>query len=153
VKVIDRGWKRIQKEFKKASDGEGVTVGVQGSEAQESSSEHGDLTNVQLGAIHEFGKGRVPERSHIRSSFDENLRKYEKLLWEVAREITEGDSFEGELLLLGEMARKDVIDKIKSSIPPPLKESTIRRKRGETTPLIDTGAYWNSISSKRKSGF
>lgn len=147
VKVIDRGWKRIQKEFKKVSDGEAVTIGVQGNAATE---EHEGITNVQLGAIHEFGKGNVPERSHFRSTFDENVKKYEKELVNAAKKITAGESFEGELILLGEMARKDILNKIKSNIPPALAEETIAQKQGETTALINTGVYWNSISYERK---
>jgi hypothetical protein len=148
VKVIDRGWKRIQKEFKKVSDGEAVTIGVQGNAATE---ENEGITNVRLGAIHEFGTddGRIPERSHFRSTFDENVKKYEKELVDAAKRITAGESFEGELILLGEMARKDILDKIKSNIPPPLAQSTIEQKKGETTALINWGIYWNSISWER----
>ncbi len=150
VKVIDRGWKKIQKQFAKNTQGEAVLIGVQGNAATEQDPQHGNLTNVQLGAIHEFGKGNVPERPHFRTTFDENQKKYQKELENMAKRISDGASIEGELLLLGEMARKDILDKINSQIPPPLAEATVEQKAGEQTPLINTGIYRGSISSVRK---
>jgi hypothetical protein len=149
VKVIDRGWKKIQKEFLRAADGEAVTIGIQGDKALKD--EHDGLTNVRLGAIHEFGTddGRIPERSHFRSTFDKNVRKYSDELVDAARRISSGESPIGEMILLGEMARKDILDAIKKGIRPRLKPATIARKRGETTPLINWGIYWNSISYEK----
>ena len=145
VRDIDRGFKRIKRLLTKASR-RGPAVGV-GAQAAEAKADHDGITNAELAAVHEFGKGNAPERSFLRSTFDENLRDYDRELTAIAKRTYDGSaSLEGDLLLLGESMRSDVIQKIRSSIPPPLKSATVARKKGETTPLIDTGQLLNAIS-------
>jgi hypothetical protein len=43
----------------------------------------------------------------------------------------------------------DIQRRIKAHIPPPLQQSTIDRK-GSSTPLIDTGVLWSSITHEVK---
>ncbi len=145
VRDIDRGFKRIKRLLAKASRrGPAVGVGVQAAEAK---ADHNGITNAELAAVHEFGKGNVPERSFLRSTFDENLKDYDRELESIAKRTYDGSTrLEGDLLLLGESMRSDVIQKIRSSIPPPLKPETVARKKGETTPLIDTGQLINALS-------
>jgi len=149
VKVIDKGWKKLQKGFKKHLGGTVATVGIQGAEGQEvDSMYHGDLTNVYLGAIHEFGWGNNPERSFIRSTFDEKMSKYKKESDKIARGIFGGGTAEGALMLLGEMFRGDIIKKINSGIKPVLQPgSLINRPGAGSTPLRASGQLVNSISS------
>ena len=152
VKDVDRGWNKLLARFKKHSTGKAVSIGVQGEEAQE---EHGEaMTNVSLGTIHEFGSkdgAHPPARSHWRSTFDEKMQKYQKELDRIAKATYDPDSgegtVEGDLLLLGEQYKADVIDKIRSGIPPILADFTLAHKKGETTPLIDTGQYIGSFSA------
>jgi len=137
----DRGWKKIKSQLIALRNGRAVAVGIQGDDASE---DHEGMTNAQLGAIHEFGLG-VPERSFIRSTFDEN-NAFQTRMDVLAKVALSGGTAKGQLIIVGEQARTAILRKIKSHIPPPLAESTVAHKKGETTPLIDTGQLWNSIS-------
>jgi hypothetical protein len=149
VKVIDRGWKRIQKNMKRYFGGSVAAVGIQGVEAEEIDEfVHGDATNVLIGVVHEFGWGNNPERSYLRSTFDEKLSKYKLESDKIARGIFGGGTAYGALLLLGEQFRGDIIRKIQSGISPGLKEKSLVGRPGSgTTPLWATGQLVNSITS------
>ena len=146
VKVIDRGWEDIKENLVELAGGLTVSVGVQGrkGEGQHAGSAN---TNAEIGAYHEFGMGNTPQRSHWRSTFDENQSKYQKALDKLATKVFEpGEgNIEGELLLLGEVFKTDVVRKIHSGIPPDVSEESLIRKKGEPTPLIDTGQYVDSF--------
>lgn len=142
---IDRGWFNIKKNAKDLAD-VWVKVGVQGDKAMEQ--REGGITNVQLATTHEFGSpiARVPQRSFIRATFDERERVYRKDRDEIVKDKTLSlQRVRGELRMLGEKYRADVIDKIRSDIPPPLAQSTIDAKAGVTTALIDTMQLLRSI--------
>lgn len=148
LKDIDKGWRDIQKKLLELKMGKAVSVGVQGDESEE---EHGGATNILIGSVHEFGRedGSIKARSHWRSTFDENIHKYQGILDRVAKRVYgpgEG-TIGGDLLLLGEKYKTDVIKKIHSSIPPDLADSTVAKHKGETIPLIDTGQYINSFTA------
>jgi hypothetical protein len=148
VIVKDRGLKKITKSLGKiGKDGLAAAVGIQGSEAE---ADHDGLTNAELGAIHEYGSqdGLIPERSHFRSTIDENETELMKSLGEVAKAVYKGEDAEGELRLVGEQYRGLVLRKIKGGIEPSLSEVTLAMGRGEGPPLIDTGQYWNAISTE-----
>lgn len=147
VRVKDKGFEAF---FKRAKRGAAfkVKVGVQGDEALEPHNPGGP-SNVLVASVHEFGAPsvNVPERSFFRSTSDEKERAWQRELAAAGRRVAKGASPQGELLLVGEVARDDIIDKIHSGIPPALKPATVRKKRGETTPLIDTGQLINSLST------
>lgn len=108
------------------------------------------LTTVELATIHEFGApgANIPQRSFLRSTADENRSKYARRMERMVRKFVrnpEGFSILGEMTKLGEAVRRDVINKIRSNIPPPLKPATVRRKRGDELALVDTGQLVNSI--------
>jgi len=153
VKDIDRGWQDIVKMFKQQRRGVASAVGVQGVEAM---ANREGISNAELAAVHEFGTKdrRIPERSFLRSTFDENKGEYkrdiDKLVGQTVDRVKAGAPsglvLEGELRLLGEDYRKDILRRINAGIRPDLKPATKKRKKGETTPLIDTGQLRNSIS-------
>lgn len=148
---IDRGWKKLVRNFSRAAPDTVATVGVQGPAAEKP--REGGITNAGLAAVHEFGSPPVPERSFFRSAFDANKKKYEAEMPKIAKAVLDGASLEGALRLLGEMNREDVINKVRSNIPPPLSEKTIARKKGEATALIESGEMvLQSISVEVKSG-
>jgi hypothetical protein len=147
VKVEDKGWDRIRSLAAKGGlGGKAASVGIQGDAAM---GDHDGMTNAELGAIHEFGTtdGRIPPRSFIGSTFDANVKKYEDELARIAGAGLEGAKIEGELLVLGEEFRADIYAAVKSGIPPPLAESTVERRGGDSTPLWDTGRLMDSISA------
>ena len=98
VREVDNGWKLLLKRLVGLRKGIDISVGIQGNEAveQHDSEDPGPLTNVKLGSIHEFGAtiengfGRgiriiIPQRSFLRATFDENRKKYERMLFVAAK--------------------------------------------------------------------
>ena len=152
IKATDRGLNQIIKKLEDIAKSRiAAYVGVQGVAGQEVR-EDGQMTNAYLASIHEFGTRdvRIPSRSFLRSTFDEQLPKFQAELDKIAKGVfsTSGGTVEGQLMVLGEQYRAEILNKIKSGIPPPLAPSTLLRKGGETTPLIGkTGALFRSITS------
>ena len=145
VKVIDRGWAKIKKNLAGLRAGKAAAVGVQGPDADK---DHGDgLTNALLATFHEYGGDpSPPERSFLRSTMSDHASEYQKELDNIGKGFFEGGTVEGNLLLAGEKYKADILEKIRSGIDPTLANETIERKRGEETPLIDTGQLINSLS-------
>ncbi len=164
VKEIDRGWKRIQREFLAKSGGAASRVGVQGPEAD--AEDHPGMTNVKLFSIHEFGspKANIPERPVFRSVFDAKRKSYERSLAKMGRDLLLGKTTrEAELRLIGEDYRADMIDYVrKGKVKPPLAQATVearlkkggpkaagregKKGRSENIPLWDTGQMLGSLS-------
>lgn len=147
VKIDDRRLRAFFKRIKPMLKGVSVTVGVQGKEAE---SEYEDGTpTVVVAAVHEFGSndGRIPSRSYLRSTYDENRRKYEQMVAKEARNVAKGvGTAKQAMFKTGETLRADIISKIKGGIPPPLSQRTIDAK-GSSVPLIDTGQLIASITT------
>ncbi len=128
-----------------------VRVGIIGEKADK---KHKDSkkTNVEIGTHHEFGAPRanIPQRSFIRAAADENRQKYEDLLKKKVRALIRNPMKHttiGILKQVGETARRDVVKRIKARIEPALSDRTVARKKGESIPLVDTGALVGSITS------
>jgi len=140
----DTGWKKFKKSLRRMGGLE-VVVGIPGE------IDFSRPTTAAIGAVHEFGStdGTIPERSFIRSTFDQNERKYDRALQkEITRAIKTRSGSEGALFVVGEQARADVINRIVSrEIKQDLKPATIARK-GSDTALVDTGNLVGSIEAK-----
>ena len=138
----DLGYVRILNELA-AMETMAVEVGLQN---DGTSSDDGVLV-AHYGAVNEFGTrdGHVPERSFMRSTFDETVNK---LVSTRAKII--GGVYAGKLTaeigagLLGELHQKDVQKKISSHPPPPNAPSTIAKK-GSSGTLVDTGLLRQSV--------
>lgn len=106
-----------------------------------SSGMHGEsgLTVAQVAAFHEFGTSRIPRRSMLADTYDQNAERYADAARKVASGIILGrvDLRRG-LDLIGVMIKGDVQRRIAAGITPPLSPVTIARK-GSSQPLIDTG--------------
>ena len=167
VTVKDEGWNEIVRRNKALRDKPvQALVGVQGEKGKEIREE--GMTNAYLASIHEFGTldGRVPARSFMRSTFDEQQTKYQREINKIGKIFLSGQRFpgggtvEGQLMLLGEKHRIDIIKKVYSKIPPSLKPATIRAREPKTekkrakgkiskladTPLFNTGTMIASIA-------
>lgn len=148
VRDVDHGWKKLMQVLAQAKSGETyVKVGVIGTAAQ---SAHEGISNVELAAVHEFGSPDrgIPERSFIRSTYDEKRDAWTALLKKALRGVYEGKvSLEQALSMVGLRAEADIKRHVTSGvgIPPPLKPATIARK-GSSRPLVDTGRMINSVS-------
>lgn len=144
TRVIDKdlGWRRV---IKQASIKRHVEVGIRG---EEDPRRAGQLGNVELGAIHEFGLGHVPERSFIRDPIDNNLAKYRKLTRVLGRSVyTLKTTLIQALNVLGLRVQADMRKAINNGLEPGLADVTIARK-GSSKPLVDTGQLKASITYK-----
>ncbi|MCP4967428.1 MAG: hypothetical protein GY926_19620 [bacterium] len=142
VKDIDRGWAKIMRElsiFQRAH----VFVGLQGAAATETID---GATIVEIGAAHEFGTTRVPERSWLRSTMDDQQNAIVKKIADELAAVADGRRTAiAALKRLGLFAVELIRKKIRSRIAPPLSSATIAAK-GSTVPLIDTGRMMQSIT-------
>lgn len=152
LKVVDRGWKRLSKLYRKTVPGVASQVGIQGPEAFAVAPDHGDMTNIYLGSIHEFGTKdkRIPERPFMRQTFDKHSARYQRELEKIAKDFFGGIPADPYVRMLGEDYRDDIVQAIASRQFREWKESTRLRKEMEgksgDVPLWDTGQLKDSIT-------
>lgn len=113
------------------------------------------LTMAELAAIHEYGAPRagIPARSFIRNTFSdsEGAAKLKAFMVRTAKGLIQEKLEVAQALnQLGAFAQSLIKKRIKEHIPPPLKPATVKRK-GSSTPLVDTGQLINSITWEIKS--
>ena len=149
VHVNDAIWRRM---YKRAVEMRSIRarVGVLASKGGTRQAGDGDLTLVELAAIHEFGSpaAGIPERSFLRRTFYERVPdKLREVIAAIVKAVVheEMDVRRG-VGLLGAWGAAEVKNTItQTDIPPPLKPETIARK-GSSKPLFDTGQLVNSIT-------
>lgn len=101
---------------------------------------------VDYAIANEYGTSKIPERPFMRSTADEEAKKWSALMDKIVEDVTKGDfEFERKIGLVGEQMVSDIKEKISSNVPPPLKPATVKRK-GSSRTLIDTGNMRNSIT-------
>lgn len=125
-----------------------VKVGVLG--GAKDARQGGEIGNVELAMIHEFGspKAGIPERSFIRSTFEMGKAGYVADFRRLLVAVVEGKMTVPRALgLMGLKISSDIKKRVTSGtgIPPPNAPSTIAAK-GSSRPLIDTGRLVNSVS-------
>ncbi len=107
----------------------------------------GKLSLLEVAIIHEFGAGPVPARSFIRATLDEKRGEILTLQVALAQQVLLGKiTPEQALAQLGAKVASMCQARIVAGIAPPLAASTLRRKKGKTTPLILTGQLRSSIT-------
>lgn len=110
------------------------------------------LSLAQIATVNEFGGGNVPERSFMRSTFDENRSKYQKRLERFLVQVIDGKiDLDRALGLMGTIVVRDVKVKIRDLRDPPNAPLTIKLK-GSSNPLIDTGRMRQSIDFEVRGG-
>lgn len=149
---MDRGYARIRRVMRQSGfRGAVVDVGIVGPSATHP---RGELTNADLAQLHEFGgpadpetgERNPPERSFIRSTLDENRPANRRFLRKAAETVVYKGADLGQVLdLYGMRLVGQIRQRIASRIPPPLADSTIRRK-GSSVPLIDSGELRRAIT-------
>jgi hypothetical protein len=154
VEIIDHGWDKLKLTWEELSHAY-TKVGLpeEGEPAEVAEAHVGNMADlVQIAAIHEFGapKRNIPERSFIRSTYDEQKEKLREIITkEYNGVIFEKTSPRKALSRIGEWLTAKTKLKIKKRIPPALKPATIISKtvggkKGDV-PLIDTGQLIQSI--------
>jgi hypothetical protein len=153
VEVTDLGMSQILANLK-ALDGVKLVVGIQGPEGGAIHPD-GELDNVTIGLIHEFGApgANIPARPFIRSTFDAKEKEWTKTIATIAERVySSTPTNPGRALgILGEVVVSDIQKTIAAGIPPELEESTIKARvrqfgKASTTPLIATGILRQSIT-------
>lgn len=133
-----------------------VTVGVHGDSGARTD---GELSNVDVARIHEFGQGKIPERSFLRSTVDANGADLLKHAQKVAGKVALGTMPASQALdSVGVVIVGAVQSTISAGIAPALAPATIasRMEKGShggglaskanaTTPLVDSGQLIRSI--------
>lgn len=127
-----------------------VTVGVHAAEA---GSSHGEgLTVGDIATFHEFGTQTVPQRSFVRSWYDERQAFIADTLRTQLQAVIAGKRpIEQAAERIALAFEGDVKRRIAQNIPPPLAPATIARK-GSSVALIDTGQLRNAIRGQVKIG-
>ena len=148
VRDVDRGWRALARRIRLSSR-VSVTVGVHGADKGRT---EGEINNVGLAAIHEFGsrKAKIPERSFIRHTVDNKLPTWERLLGKLGGPIYALEMpIEQALEIVGLKMASDMQRTItkQPSEWDPLKPATIARKDSEKA-LIDTRELLRSIKHK-----
>lgn len=130
----DMGYRELLKRLAGAKQ-VSVLVGIRGAQGS-------DL--VTYAAANEFGTERIPERSFLRATVDNERVKYTGLLEQAADRLLDGDTPAAAFGILGMVAVGDVQRRIRNRVPPPNAPLTIAKK-GSDVPLIDTGRLRQSI--------
>lgn len=149
VEDKDLGLNRIIRTLNKDLDGVVVKVGVQAKDKAVRRGKGGSIRNTDqplavIAAIHEFGLGDMPQRSFLRSAYDENLPVIDKMIQRVANGAVFGLGTNAALNQLGNVIQGMVQRKIVDGPFVPNSPATIKRKKS-SKPLIDTGHLRQSI--------
>lgn len=144
VTVRDRGASGLVRTAIALRAGPSVDVGILGSDSR---SDAEGITNALLAQWAEFGIGQ-PQRSWLRAFVDERQAEIEAVVKAETREILAGRRTQAQALRrLGVWLQGQIQARIAAGIQPPNAEETIRRK-GSSTPLIDTGHLRASITHR-----
>lgn len=149
VADIDLGYKEIMKEIRKLSKLE-LLVGVQegtvtSREVRGHHTRDAGVNVAQYAAENEFGTRETPQRSFMRSSFDENLPKIEEYVARQYGKVIDGtEKARVATGLIGQVLTAMIQRKIRQITFPPNSALTIARK-GSSKPLIDFGQMIASI--------
>lgn len=149
VEDTDLGLNRIIVTLKEELSDVVIKVGVQAKDKTVKRGKGGSIRNTDqplaaIAAIHEFGLGGMPQRSFLRSAFDENKPMINKMGDRVVNSAIKGISTETALNQLGNVVQGMVQKKIVDGPFVPNSPATIKRKKS-SRPLIDTGHLRQSI--------
>lgn len=146
----DRGARHLLKLLEKQS-GLRLRVGVFG-EAAVARAVDSELTMGDLATVHEFGRGNVPERSFVRSYFDENQARIREMYQRVGGAVVANKiRWRQGLELVGLKIVGEIKGRISAGIAPALSKNYLPRKLakypGATNPLIASGQLRQAVAS------
>lgn len=139
--VIDRdkGWARVKREIHAAKHVT-VLVGI-----QEGDNNPEGVSIAEYAAYNEYGTKNIPERSFVRSSFDERVNYYFQLMHRQYDAVKLGNKTIREALgFMGQTVETDIKQKIRDFKTPPNAAATIKIK-GVDNPLQNNGHMLNSV--------
>jgi hypothetical protein len=147
VTVKDNGAKALLARAHKLAAGRVVRVGVlDDAPKREGEGGTGSQSLLEVAAQHEFGAGRIPQRSFIRGTVEAKGAEIADLQVSLAGRVLKGKLDPDQALeQLGAKVVGMVQTRIAAGIAPALHPDTIEKK-GSSTPLIDTGQLRSSIT-------
>ena len=156
VEDKDKGFKHIIRTLNKDLDGVVIKVGVQAKEKAARRGKDGSIRTTDqplavIAAIHEFGLGGMPQRSFLRSAYDENKPTIDAMVDNIANGAVQGMSVGTALNQLGNEVQGMVQKKIVNGPFKPNSPAVYKRKKKyssngeEPKPLIDTAHLRHSI--------
>jgi hypothetical protein len=158
----DLGFDRIMRDLETLGSGADVYVGIRQAKGEKPAGlrkadgtvTNSDATIAEIATWNEFGvtvetddgdQVKIPERSFLRSTMDENVERYTDLMGRQLGQVIDGEQTpKGAFKILGAAGVRDVQMKIRKGVAPANAPSTIARK-GSSKPLIDTGRMRQSI--------
>lgn len=162
VRDRDLGWKRIKNELEKLSKKPEIKIGLLSDTSREKKETivndkkiiSEEITVLEVAIHNEYGapKANIPERSFIRSTYDQKNKDWFKLIEKMIDRVYTGKStVEDGMNIVGLRAEADIKLKLKNgdSAWQPNAPSTIKQK-GSTKPLINTTQMLNSIAFEIK---
>jgi hypothetical protein len=144
VTDTDTGWRALREAAERLKNVETFSIGVNTNEHRGSKG----LTNEQVGAFHEFGLGKNPERSFLRAWLDDEKPWLPQLETEMDRELTGPGDLDW-ARRFGAWCVKSIQDRMRRGIDPPLSAATEKSGRSGV-PLIDTEQLINAIEVEVK---
>jgi len=135
----DRGWNRIKKDYATLSRAS-LKVGLQAGDVDDSG-----VPIATYGFYNEFGTERIPERSFIRSTADEQRENWNRLLDAAYQKIIDGKITPRKALaIVGTKAQQDIQKKI---VDGPFQENSdaTKERKNSNRPLIDTSLMRQSV--------
>lgn len=147
VTVKDHGAKALLERAHKLAAGRVVRVGVlDDAPKREGEGGTGAQSLLEVAAAHEFGAGKIPQRSFIRGTVEAKGAEIADLQVSLAGRVLKGKLDPDQALeQLGAKVVGMVQTRIAAGIAPALHPDTIEKK-GSSTPLIDTGQLRSSIT-------
>lgn len=149
IEIIDHGWDKLHKELRELNT-KTTKVGL----FYEDRSADGTMSMPELGMIHEYGHGKIPKRSFMRST----ASMYESTInGDMAEEIFqlyEGEGSADQILeSIGKKYTEYTQEVIQELDSPALKQFTVDNKVAKGSPepdnpLIDTGKMKKSVKYK-----
>ena len=147
LKINNKKLKALEEAFKLFNNTE-IKVGIQDDAGM---GEDGKTKIVDYGYWNEYGtrskKGNIhiPKRSFIRETARMNDNWKAEMQAAFYDVVNRGEKPLIALSLVGVTATDNIKTRIRTGIAPANADETIKRKKGKTTPLIDTGRLRNSI--------
>ena len=146
---------RILKGLSDQSEPQWVEAGILGGATDEDG-----VSVAEYAAYNEYGTSRIPKRPFLRTTMDKNRDKYKRLLQGALKGLASSGASEPAGMALTAVGREmetDVIEQIKSNMPPPNAPETRARKEarpggGYAGTLFDTGTMLGSVSFQLLTG-
>lgn len=124
-----------------------VDVGVIGTKAQRRKDGSPEITVADVATWAELGLGQ-PQRSWLRGYIDANDNEIQKVIKRELRKVQQDkQSLRKAMDRIGVWLVGEIQERISNGIAPANAPSTIEKK-GSSTPLIDTGQFRSSITSR-----